>query len=108
LPWELTGDPLALGMVLALGGIPRAVFLLVGGAITDRLAARRVMLISDIARLALTATMATVVLLGLAQMRMLYCFASVCGLVSGMAIPAENSIVPTLPSPSRRTYGLLL
>jgi MFS family permease len=39
-PWlvlQLTNDPLTLGAVLALEGIPRAVFILFGGAITDRL-----------------------------------------------------------------------
>lgn len=39
-PWlvlKLTGDPLALGIVLALEGLPRALFMLLGGAVTDRL-----------------------------------------------------------------------
>ena len=52
-PWlvlKLTGDPLALGLVLALEGIPRAVFMLLGGAITDRLSPRLIMLISDAIR----------------------------------------------------------
>ncbi|MEZ4769675.1 MAG: hypothetical protein R2844_14750 [Caldilineales bacterium] len=38
-PWlvlQLTGDPLALGIVLALEGLPRAIFMLLGGAVTDR------------------------------------------------------------------------
>src|SRR5512142_780628 len=38
-PWlvlQLTGDPLALGIVLALEGVPRAIFILLGGAITAR------------------------------------------------------------------------
>ena len=36
-PWlvmHLTGDPLALGLVLALEGAPRALFMLLGGAVT--------------------------------------------------------------------------
>ncbi len=52
-PWlalQLTGDPLALGLVLALEGLPRAGFMLVGGAVTDRFAARRVMIVADITR----------------------------------------------------------
>src|SRR5512135_851529 len=59
-PWlvlELTGDPLALGIVLALEGVPRAVFMLVGGAITDRFSPRLIMLISDVIRLVLTGLM---------------------------------------------------
>src|SRR5690349_5634334 len=60
-PWlvlKLTNDPLALGAVLALAGIPRAVFMLAGGAITDRYSPRAIMLVSDILRLGLTAGMA--------------------------------------------------
>src|SRR5512146_1571128 len=59
-PWlvlELTGDPLALGIILALEGVPRAVFMLVGGAITDRLSPRIVMLLADVIRLLLTGLM---------------------------------------------------
>ncbi len=43
-PWlalQLTNDPLVLGIVLALEGLPRAAFMLVGGAVTDRFAPRR-------------------------------------------------------------------
>ncbi len=98
-PWlvlKLTGDPLALGIVLALEGLPRAVFMLVGGAITDRLSPRLVMLISDAIRLILTALMTLVVLTGAVQMWMVYTFALGFGLVAGFAIPAGNSIVPML------------
>lgn len=98
-PWlalRLTGDPLALGIVLALEGIPRAVFMLLGGAITDRLSPRLIMLISDIIRLVLTAIMALVVFMGTVQMWMLYAFSLCFGLVAGFAVPAENSIVPVL------------
>ncbi len=98
-PWlvlKLTGDPLALGIVLALEGLPRAVFMLLGGAITDRLSPRLVMLISDVIRLVLTAIMALIVFTGAVQMWMVYAFALGFGLVAGFAIPAGNSIVPML------------
>jgi len=98
-PWlvlQLTGDPLALGVVLALEGIPRAVFILLGGAITDRLAPRLIMLLADIVRFVLTALMAIVVFTGAVQMWMLYAFGLGFGLVAGFAIPAGNSIVPML------------
>ena len=98
-PWlvlKLTGDPLALGIVLALEGIPRAVFMLLGGAVTDRISPRLVMLISDFIRFILTGLMAFVVLTGTVQIWMLYVFGLGFGLVAGFAIPAENSIVPML------------
>src|SRR5512141_2745493 len=93
-PWlvlKLTGDPLALGIVLALEGIPRAVFMLLGGAITDRMSPRIVMLIADAIRFVLTALMALVVLTGTIQMWMVYAFGLGFGLVAGFAIPAANS-----------------
>ena len=98
-PWlvlQLTGDPLALGIVLALEGVPRAVFMLLGGAITDRISPRLVMLTSDIIRFILTLLMAFVIFTGTIQVWMLYAFGLGFGLVAGFAIPAGNSIVPML------------
>lgn len=98
-PWlalQLTGDPLTLGLVLALEGIPRALFMLVGGAVTDRLSPRGIMLASDLIRLALTGLMAAAVITGSVHTWMLYAFGLGFGLVAGFAVPAENSIVPTL------------
>jgi MFS family permease len=96
-PWlvlQLTGDPLVLGTVLALEGIPRALFMLFGGAITDRFSPRIILLISDIIRFVLAALLAFVVLSGTVQIWMLYAFGLAFGLVAGFAVPAGNSIVP--------------
>ncbi len=98
-PWlvlQLTNDPAALGIVLALQGIPRAALMLFGGAITDRVSPRRMMLIANVTRFFLTAAMALLVFGGLAQMWMIYIFSLLFGIVAGFAIPAENSIVPML------------
>lgn len=98
-PWlvlQLTGDPLALGIVLALEGIPRALFMLFGGAITDRFSPRIIMLASDIVRCVLTVLMVGVVFTGVVKMWMLYTFGLGFGLVAGFAVPAGNSIVPML------------
>lgn len=96
-PWlvlQLTGDPLALGIVLALEGIPRALFMLFGGALTDRFSPRIIMLASDIARFILASLMTAVVFTGIVQLWMLYAFSLGFGIVSGFAVPAGNSIVP--------------
>jgi MFS family permease len=99
MPWlvlQLTHDPLALGFVLALGGVPRAVFILLGGAISDRLSPRVLLFTADIIRLCLTAWMALVVFTGTVQMWMLYFFCLGFGVVAGFAVPAANSLVPLL------------
>ncbi len=98
-PWlvlQLTSDPLALGIVLALEGVPRALFMLFGGALTDRFSPRAIMLASDIARLVMVSLMAIVVFSGIVQLWMLYAFSLGFGLVAGFAVPAGNSIVPLL------------
>jgi MFS family permease len=99
MPWlvlQLTGDPLALGIVLALEGIPRTLFMLVGGALTDRFSPRSIMLAADIVRLFLTALMAALVFTGTIRIGMVYIIALAFGLVAGFAIPASNSMVPML------------
>jgi MFS family permease len=93
---RLTGDPLALGLVIALGTIPRAVFTLIGGAITDRVAPRQVMLLSDIIRLVLTALMAVQVFTGTLKVWMIYAYSLVFGVVGGVFAPASMSMAPTL------------
>lgn len=98
-PWlvlQLTGNPLALGLVLALEGVPRALFMLFGGAVTDRFSPRMTMLISDIVRLVLVTLMAIAIFTGTVQLWMLYAFGLGFGLVAGFAVPAGNSIVPML------------
>src|SRR5215470_10467588 len=57
LPWlvlQLTGSALALGTILALASIPRAIFMLIGGAFVDRYSPRSVMIWSNAARFVLT------------------------------------------------------
>lgn len=99
LPWlvlQLTGDPLATGSVLAAAGVPRALFMLVGGALTDRLSARTVMLASNLARLVLVGGLAGLVLAAAVQLWMLYAFALLLGLASAFYFPAQSAIVPRL------------
>ena len=93
---KMTGDPLALGAVLAVGGIPRAVFTLIGGAITDRISPRRVMLISDFIRLFISAILAAQVLTGTLQIWMIYVYSFLAGVVSGAFEPASMSMTPHL------------
>ncbi len=103
LPWlvlQLTGDGLALGTVLALEGIPRAVFMLVGGAITDRFSSRTIMLISDAVRFVLCALLVVLVVTGTVNLWALYAIALGFGFISGFFQPAAGAIMPTLvPAP---------
>lgn len=99
LPWlvlQLTPDPAALGLVLALAGVPRAIFMLIGGAAADRFSPRTVMLASDIVRFVLTVVMSALTFTGFMNLRMLYGFVFLFGLFSGLFLPASSSIIPRL------------
>src|SRR5260221_5122342 len=99
LPWlvlQLTGSALALGTVMALAGIPRALFMLVGGAFVDRFSPRAVMMASNFARLVLVALLSTLVLTNHIRVEMLYGFALAFGLADAFYFPGQSAIVPKL------------
>src|SRR6188474_780553 len=53
LPWvvlQLTGSAIAMGTILMTAAIPRAVLMLMGGAVTDRFSARRILMATASAR----------------------------------------------------------
>lgn len=99
LPWlalVLTGSALALGGVMAVMAIPRALLMLVGGVSVDRFSPRRVMLGSNAVRLVAVTVLGAVVLAGQAELWMLYAFALVFGVADAFFYPAQTAIVPEL------------
>jgi len=104
LPWlvlQLTGNPAQLGLVLAAMALPRAAFMLVGGAIVDRMSPRRVLLTSRAANALLTGLLAGLVLAGSVQMWMVYVLAFGIGLCTAFAYPAGGSILPQIMAPAQ-------
>ena len=99
LPWlvlQLSAGTLALGAVLAVQGVTRAAFMLVGGAVTDRFSPRRVMIGSNLVRLVVVTLLAALVLGGAVQTWMLFVLAAVYGVADGFFFPAQTAIVPQL------------
>ena len=101
LPWltlQLTGSPLDLGVVLMVVAIPRAILMILGGALSDRFSPRIVMLTSNLLRAGLTAILATLTALQATQLWHLYLLAFSFGVIEGFFSPAAEAIVPTLVS----------
>lgn len=99
LPWlvlQLTGEALAVGTVLALAAVPRALFMLVGGALVDRFSSRALMLGSNMFRFGLVALLAALVLTNAIELWMLYVMALFFGLADAFFYPAQSAIVPRL------------
>ena len=93
---QLTGSGLALGTVLMTAAIPRAVFMLLGGAFSDRFSPRTLILVSNLIRGAVVAVVAALVLSGRAELWHLYVLAGVFGVVDAFFYPALNTIVPMI------------
>jgi MFS family permease len=93
---QLTGSGLALGTVLMTAAIPRAVFMLVGGAFSDRFSPRDLMLASNAIRAVVVGVLAALVLSGRAELWHLYVLAGIFGVVDAFFYPALNTIVPML------------
>lgn len=108
LPWlviSLSGEGLSLGTVLALAAVPRAILMLYGGAMVDRVSPRMVMILSNVARFALVSAMAAVVLSGAIEMWMVYLFALAFGIFDAFFYPAQMAIIPQLVSKANLQVG---
>jgi len=104
LPWlvlKLTDDPAALGIVLAVMAFPRAAFMLVGGAVVDRMSPRRVLLGGRAVNAACIVILAALVLTGAIQMWMVYLLALGIGLSTAFVYPAGSAIMPQLVQPQQ-------
>jgi MFS family permease len=93
---QLTGSGLALGSVLMVAAIPRAAFLLLGGALSDRWSPRSLVLYSNAFRAVLVGIIAMLVLTGHAALWQLYLLAGAFGVVDALFYPAINAILPML------------
>ena len=91
---QLTRSSLALGIVLVVQALPRALLMAVGGALADRLSPRLTMLGSMGLRAVFVAPLAVLVLTGRVQMWEVYSIAVVFGIVDAFFMPARSSILP--------------
>lgn len=108
LPWlvlQLSNDPLALGTIMALASIPRAIFILVGGAVVDRFSPRTVMFLSNFVRMLLVALMTVLVFTDSIELWMLYGLALIFGVADGFFYPANSAILPQILKPEQLQMG---
>jgi MFS family permease len=102
LPWlvlKLSHDPLALGGVMAAMGAPRAIFMLVGGAIVDRSSPRAIMLVTKLASAAWIGLLGALVLARQVDMALVYVIAAAIGLCTAFAWPASSALLPGVLEP---------
>ena len=88
--------PIGLSYVLAARLLPAVVFVLLGGAIADRVPRRLAMLGSDLARGAAVAAITVLVVTGAVHLTALVILAFVFGLADALFFPALTAITPEL------------
>jgi hypothetical protein len=95
---QLTGSSIALGTVLVVESLPRAVLMVVGGAMADRLSPRVTMLASMGLRTLFVAPFSLLVITHHAVLWEAYVVALVMGVGDAFFLPARTSILPSLVS----------
>jgi MFS family permease len=93
---DLTGSGLALGTVLMFAAIPRAAFMLIGGAVTARWSPHAIMFISNAARAVLVGGLTALIALHGTALWHLYLLALLFGTFDAFFYPAFQSFVPRL------------
>jgi len=99
LPWlilQLTGSGVVMGGIMMMGAVPRSVLMLLGGAVTDRISPRKVMMTTASCRTILVATLAALVFLHHQQLWQLYLLAFFFGVADAFAAPAAQAFLPSI------------
>ncbi len=99
LPWlvlQQTGSAVAMGAIMMTGAIPRALLMLMGGAVSDRISARRIMMGTATGRTICVAIIGLLVWLRVLHTWELYALAFAFGIADAFAAPAASAYMPSL------------
>jgi MFS family permease len=104
LPWlvlQQTGSVIAMSTILMASTIPQAVLMLIGGAISDRVSPRKVMLAATSARAFFVAGIGALVWLHALHIWELYVFGFLFGIADAFSLPAGQKFLPSLVTAER-------
>jgi MFS family permease len=99
LPWlvlQQTGSAVAMGAIMMAGAIPRALLMLIGGAVSDRMSARKIMMSTATARTICVTVIGVLVWLRILRTWELYALAFFFGVADAFAAPAQTAYMPSL------------
>jgi MFS family permease len=99
LPWlilQLTGSGAVLGGIMMVEAIPRAALMLIGGAVTDRVSPRKIMILTAATRTLLVAALAAFIWTGHVQVWQIYVLSFFFGVADAFAAPAAQTLLPSL------------
>jgi MFS family permease len=109
--FELTGDPVHLGLLGLVRFVPLFLFGLVGGVVADRYDRRQTLILSQMALTAVAGTFAALTATGSITLAWIYGLTALSALLSAVAAPTRHALIPTLvPTasiPSAMSMGVL-
>jgi MFS family permease len=108
LAWELTGEATSLAYINLVVAIPMIFASLLGGAITDRVERRQLVIIGQCLIVANEIFILTLLLLGQLQFWHLLCTAFVSGCAFPFIMPARMAITATVVGPARLQAAMAL
>ncbi|MGE5138042.1 MAG: MFS transporter [Rudaea sp.] len=106
--WELTHDPLALGMIGLARFLPIIFFSLVGGVTADRRDRRRVMMVTQTVLMLVAAGLGLLTTLGVINQYAIYMLGAVGAAALSFDNPARQSLIPNLVPRHHLTNALTL
>ncbi|MCD0448883.1 MFS transporter [Actinocorallia sp. API 0066] len=95
------------GYVMAVWTASIVVFLVVGGALSDRFGARTMMILSDVIRLAAQGALAAAFFTGTPPLWLLMTMSLVSGMATALFQPGVNGMVPLVAADPQRANGVL-
>jgi Transmembrane secretion effector len=105
LGYKVTGSGLALGSVFIVGGLPRLILMLLGGAVTDRFSPWRVLTLTNVLFGLTSGTLAVLAFSDVIQLWHLYVASFLFGAGGAFAFPATFSIIPRTLATERLNAG---
>jgi len=104
LPWlilQLTGSGAVLGGIMMVQAIPRAALMLLGGAVSDRISPRKIMILTAAVRSLLVAALAALVWAHHVQVWQIYLLSFFFGVADAFAAPSAQTLLPSLVAPAQ-------
>jgi MFS family permease len=106
--YALSNAPTALSVVGVAWTLPTVIFLLVGGAISDRRERRRLLLVANLVEAGAIGLIGVLSVTGALELWMLFVLVAIYGAAEAFFIPAFDAIVPTLVASEQFTAASAL
>jgi MFS family permease len=94
--FELTGDPVHLGLLGLVRFLPLFLFGLVGGVVADRYDRRQTLILSQIALMGVAGAFTGLTATGGITLAWIYALTALSALLSAVAAPTRHALIPTL------------